>query len=369
MKRLCTEEERKLLYQNKGQMLQGINWTAARSKLGQVLEGIFLSAFLAIGATVLIAYCVSLSKIPLLIVMFILMAVFYIIYFVITSNLNVKKETKAFLKQQNLMVNGATIVAADGEKWFAYIEDDFVDESGKPIIIEYPAAIGEMSKADVGKRILVMYDGDSRFQLVKLNEELKRLIPEYATGYPLTEAMDTYQSIPHPKLACIEKEGHELSEGEKVSFAKLYVKVVQSVSTQMLKKATIALVFIAIVLCVLLNYAEGGYPLSQTVPIAAAFCVGFPIFLLLVAQLGKVNLRRQAQFVHVKEVVFHSYIVGQNQMTVHVYEWIDGQVRVCEYSAGNVATNTPYGSVLYKFMNQKGEVVLLNTCPVGKKQK
>lgn len=369
MKRLCTEEEKKLLYQNKGQMLQGINWTAARSKLGQVFVGIFLSAFVAIAVTVLIAYLFTLPHIVLIILLLLLMAVCNIVYFIITSNLNVKKEAKAFLKQQNLMVNGATIVAANGEDWFAYIEDDFVDESGKPIIIEYPSASYEVKKEEAGTRFLVMYDGDSNFQLVRINEELKRMIPEYSAHYPLTEEIESYLYIPHPNMARIEKEGHELSESEKTSFAELYVKVVQSVSMKMMKTGMKGLVVIAIILCILLNYVEGGYPFSQTVPIAIASCVGFPILLWLISRLGKLNLRRQAKFVSVKEVVFHSYIIGQQEMKVRVFEWIDGQVQRCEYNAGNVATDTPYGSVLYKFKNRKGDDVLLNTSPVGKKRK
>ena len=56
-------------------------------------------------------------------------------------------------------------------------------------------------------------------------------------------------------------------------------------------------------------------------------------------------------------------------MKVYVYEWNNDQVQKCEYFAGNVSTSTAYGSILYKFTNKKGEPVLLNTSPMGQKQK
>ena len=91
----------------------------------------------------------------------------------------------------------------------------------------------------------------------------------------------------------IEKAGHEIAESERASVADLYVKVVQSISLKGIKKGIVALFIICIIFCVLLDNVEGGYPLSQTLPIGAAVCVGYSLFIWLMSKLGKVNLRKQ----------------------------------------------------------------------------
>lgn len=180
MKRLCTEAEKNVLYKNRGQMLEGILWTASQNKLGHVFVRIFLSAIVMLVVGVWAAITFELPKFVFLLVMLVCFRITDMILFVIMSNLKVKKEAKAFLKQKNLMVNGATIVAVNEDSQFAYIEDDLLDEDGKPIIIVYPSCPHEVTPEDFGNRILVMYDDDSNFQLLKLNDELRSFIPNYA---------------------------------------------------------------------------------------------------------------------------------------------------------------------------------------------
>lgn len=369
MKRVCNEAEKELLYKNRKQMMDGIYWTATRSKLSHVFAGIVFSTAVMCAGIVWAAVTFEVTKFGLTLWMLLSFAVSYIIFFVITSNISVKKEMKAFLKQKNLMVNGATIVEVGEKDTFAYIEDDVLDEDGKPLIIDYPSCLNELTGEDVGKRILVMYDDDSNFQLVRLNDELKGLISGYSSDYPLADEISEYIRVPHPNMIKVEKTEHELSERERASFADLYVKIVQGEALRMAKISGAVLFISGIVLCGLLSVVEGGYPLSQTVPIAAIGFVALWLFFWLMSCIGKVNLKRQGQFTQVKEIVFHSYTISKNSSLVRVYEWMDGQIQTREYPAGNVFTRTPYGMIMYKFTNLKGEEVLLNTAPIKKRNK
>ena len=112
-------------------------------------------------------------------------------------------------------------------------------------------------------------------------------------------------------------------------------------------------------MCGLLSIAEVGVPLSKSLPIGIGAWFGFILFCCIIMPIGNVNRKRQARFEQVKQVVFQSYITGENRFTVRVFEWIDGEVKLCEYFAGNVSAKTRYGSILYKFTNQKSEDVLL----------
>lgn len=365
MKRICSMEEKELLYQNRKQMLQGINWTASHSRFGYYLASTLLALLVMFTVAIVGGIQFNLSKIPMWICMLITFSVAELILSLIFNRIRVRRETKAFLKQDNLMVNGATIVAMDETGHFLYIEDDFLDENGNPYIIQYPSRMYEMTPDEIGKRLLIMYADETRFQLVRLNDDLKQLIPSYSYHYPLTEDPERYQVIAHPNVLKITKEEKELSESEKEEFAKLYIKVVRSLSTKTVKKSAVALAVIGAVMCVLLDNVEGGFPLEKTVPIAVASYVGMIAFYWLMYALGNVNLRRQAQFTAMQEVVFHSYVFTGNSATVHVYEWVNGEVQVREYFAGNVFSKTAYGTVLYKFKNKKGKDVLLNTKPIG----
>lgn len=265
------------------------------------------------------------------------------------------------------MINGATLVKIEDNDKFIYIEDDFLDEEGKPILIEYPSRVFEMSPEDVGKRFLVIYDNDSNFQLARLNDELKGLIPGYSSFYPLSSKLDGYFRVPHPNVANIAKTGHELSGAEKEQFADLYVKVAQSIGSRTRKIGLIIETILFLFICFLLSIVDGGYPLEKTLPICAVAWVVMILYGFLLSCIGRIKNKRQGRdLMHVKEVVFHSYSIENSRYEVKVYEWDENRVRVREYPAGKVTPNTVYGSILYKFTNQKGDDILMNTSPLGK---
>lgn len=371
MKRICTESEKALLYKNRKQILEGIYQTASKSRLSHAFIAIFLSAIAMFAGIFGLAYLFHASKPVLIIGILICFAVSHSIFVMILNELRIKKEKRAFTKKKNLMINGATLVKIEAGDRFLYIEDDFLDEDGKPIMLEYPSRLLEISQEDVGKRFLVIYDDDCNFQLVRLNDKLRGLIPDSSSFYPLSGEVSEYSRLSHPNMKDLEKDGHKLSGHEKEEFANLYVKVVQSISFRFVKVSMITMAVLAVILCVLLDNAEGGYPLKETLPIGAAAWIGFALFVLIGNMIGKGNFKRQGmKLIHVKEVIFHSYIFEGTTITVKVYEWYNGQVRLRGYPAGNhVAADTVYGSVLYKLTKQDGDCILMNTTPVGKMSK
>ncbi len=274
---------------------------------------------------------------------------------------------KDFWNKGNVMINGATIVEVDAGR-IDYIEDDFKDENGKPVIIEYPDTLSDVKQVQEGDRILIVYDSDSRFQLMRMDDELKNLISEEDNNDILEQDLNECLHVPHPNLVKIKREVHELTDKEREEYAELHLAVRRSITNKGLKYSFIFLVVIAVILCVALNYVEGGYPFSQTVPIAAAVCGGIGLFSLLAFPIGNRNIKRQGQFKDVKEVVYRSSSDRQNDVTEYVYEWIDGKIQICEYPYCEIWSGTQFGDVLYKFTNMKGEPVLQNVKPVNQKK-
>lgn len=165
--------------------------------------------------------------------------------------------------------------------------------------------------------------------------------------------------IPHENLLRIEKDGHEVSDSEREAFAALHVKVVQDKAAKMLKICYPFLVVVAFVLCILLDKVEGGYPLAKTVPTAVIGCVGMAVFMVVMFAVGKVNIRRQGQFTYVKQAVFQSFSPEENRFTVFVYEWVDGEIRLCEYpDEKDLLSGAKYGDVVYRFTDKKGRYIM-----------
>lgn len=360
MKRLCTKAEKELLNNNKEQMLTGIYRTAARSKYSHTIITLILSLFIMIAgvAWVVTAFNVTGSAVTLFALLF--LGLSNLIISRILNALRVKRVAGKFLKQENLMLNGATLIEVEEGDHFSYIEDDFLDENGNPIIIDYPSCPSDITAADAGKRILIMYASDSNFQLVRLNEELRGLIPDTSAAYPLAEKPEQYTHVPHPNMLQIPKTEHKLSPREQEEFADWYVKSVQGASFKVMKICSIILLVCAAILCTVLHVTTEEYPLSKTLPICAAIIVGLAVLFWLLSRLGKVNIRRQAHFVAMEKVVFHSYAIEDRIVKIYVYEWNYGRARLCEYPAGNVSASTAYGSIIYKFTNANGDYTLLN---------
>lgn len=360
MKRVCNENERQLLLKNHNCLLTGIEKLRTGNSIVRVLGCFFVGMIIGIAGC---AGLVSLDAPEWLMWTWFGVSVFILprILSAILGSLKAKKRSKAFLKKEQILINGATVVGInEEERLFSYVEDDFADENGKPIILDYPALSKELLQGTVN-RLLVMYDGPDSFQLMAVNEELKPLIPS-ASNFDL-ESMDLTECkhLPHPNALHIAYEERDLTEGEKETFAEAHVKNTRADAMRVMKICSVVLVVAALVLCVALGYTEKE-PVKY-LPYGVFGCVGIIVFLYLASLLGKKNLKRQARFDAVKEVVFHSYLMKQTGQTVlavgYVYEWVVDHFEVVPYQNANMSMKTAYGTVLYKLTNEKGKAFFI----------
>ena len=353
MKRPCTPTERELLLKNRNQLLKGIYQTRSKGSYSAIFVGLFFSIVIMFAGIFPLVEIFDGEKIAFWL---------WVIFSFTVGKMKVKKETKAFLKKDNLCVNGATIVDVNPTKGtFSYIEDDFLGENGSPIIVEYPALPNGFSAADVGRRLLVMYDSDSTYELMQINEELGRMIPAYTDQYPLKKELYAHFVVPHPNAARLDFFGHALSEEEKERYADKFVAVTQGGAGKTLKICAVIIFVCIMVISVILGIT--GDCLAKALLIGAAVYIGLMLLILLARKAGKTNLKKTASFVYMQEVVFHSNEIHQRgkyvDTSMKVYEWKNNQFELVTYPAAAMPQNTPYGSVVYKFTNQKGKFIFM----------
>lgn len=363
MKRICNTDEKNLLLKNRNEILKGIYKTSAKGKYSGIFLGLFVSMIVMFAG---IFICVDLfdeySEAAFYVWVAFSFTVPNMIVRKVMNMLKAKKEVKAFLKKDNLMVNGATIVGLDvANGTFSYIEDDFLGADGRPVIIDYPEIPAGFTQAAIGKRIIVMYDGDSSFQLMKINGELRHLIPENAENYPLEMPLDVYEHVPHPNAVGIDYRGHVPSEEEKEKYADEYVKVTQGDAFKVIKICGIIIFVCVMTISVIFGIMEDC--LGKALLIGLGVSVGFIVFILLMRMLGKVNLKKAAQFTYVQDVIFHSNVINQRgryvSQSLKVYEWKNDKFELVEYPNGAVQGNTQYGSVLTKYINKKNVAIFM----------
>lgn len=361
MKRVCNQNERELLLKNRNQLLKGIYQTKAKSKYGHIFVGLFFSLIVMFLGIFPVAKWFDGAEAAMWAWIAFSLFVPSSIVTAVMGKLQVKKEAKSFLKKENLMVNGATIVTVDREKKiFSYIEDDFVDANGIPIIIDYPALPSGFSEAQVGQRMIVMYDSENSFQLMQMNEALTGLIPAYTEQYPLQRDIYAHWRVPHPNAAYADFCGHPLTEEEKKYYTEKRLQNLQKEGVKALIISGIILGIAVMLIATILGIGEDCLP--QALGIGAVVCVGFILFILLCRQIGKNNIKKQSQFVHVQEVLFHSNVIDRYGKYVStelkVYEWKTDHFEVVTYPQQTMPASTPYGCILQKFTTLKGKTVL-----------
>lgn len=362
MKRVCTKTEQELLYQNRKQLLKGTWIIASAVRLGDVFVSLSFSAVIMFAGIAWIADTFHGSVIVFSLWLLFSLSVPGAIVMLMINRGRLRKKTRLFLKQEGLMINGATIVGAnDSVKRFAYIEDDLQDEDGKPVVIEYPLRPREMSSGLEGERILVLYGSEDTFQLMRVNDALKKLLPDCPEHYPLEGGLDAYTCVPNPNVLKIDRQGHVLSAAERESFAALYTGNDRQERIKPLKTlVTIVAVCLALI-CLILD-VSGEFPFYRTAPVLTGGFAVYVFLLYLAMRRAVKQQKQQINFVQVKEVVFLSHERGA---VVSVYEWLDGKINICQYPAGRIPLNMEYGSILYRLENMQGQVFLMNKTEVS----
>lgn len=364
MKRTCNANERKLLLKNQNQILKGMLKASAKGKYANIFIGLFFSFVVMIAGIFPLVEIFDGSDVAMWIWFAFSFTVPNMIVSKIMTGMRMKKEAKAFLKKENLMINGATIVRVDAINGsIAYIEDDFLNSDGTPIIIDYPALASELKMEDEGKRLIVMYDGDASFQLMRVNDELHSLIPTYSEHYPLTKELSEYKRVPHPNASSIPFCGHVLSDKEKKYISELYMFCTWGSTKKILTICSCIIIPIVFFLSIVLNVTEGN-SIINGILIGLAVNVGIFAFFFLMRQLGKKNHSKICnRFTYVQEVILHSFEYKQRGQTVSlsisVYEWKNNHFELSTYNNTSVDLKISYGDVLYKLTNDKGAITFI----------
>ena len=360
MKRLCTKEEKQLLYKNKKQMLKGVFHTASESKSAPLIMSAIISCILGISFGAIFVEKLGLNQraVEIGVELFVLAAIFPLKIAIskIMNFLQENRQVRKYTRQKNLMINGGTIVAVDSREQFSFVEDDVSDGRGRRIIIDYPSCAYEIMPKDIGKRILLLYAFDTDFQVVKLNHELKGLIPDVE---PISEnEVNKGLRIPHPNTLKIDRVGHSLSEEEKKSFAKQYVKMGQKATLQKGKIYALIVLICMMVIGAAISKVEE-IPMWSIVPVIVPCFLVLAAFYWLFSLVKMAIAKRKAKFIYAKEVIFHSYYVNNRITRIKVYEWSSGRMQLYEYPAGSVSPKTTYGSILYMLTHCTDGIMLL----------
>lgn len=367
MKRICTESEKEIILSNMHQTLSGMSRSSGGSSIvkSTLISILLKSSSIILSCVITVNICLKFDC-PTYVMIICIMILWKIIEAILSVFYDVKrtnKEITKFLGQNNLYVNGATIIGAY-EEGIAYIEDDVKDSEGKPIIIKYPFHVTEISKEDVGKRLLIVYDENGEYQLLKINDNLISMIPDYSADYPLRFNPEEYLHIMHPNMLMIERGPRQITEYERNTYADMYVKIACSSLFLVLKVCYIVICSCVLLSCILLRLEPTGISLMKSMPIAVLGCGGMGLIIALMYQNRKKLFKTQAQFKSINEAVFQAYDIGNvddgNTGSVRVYEWINGRPELYQYPVGCVDPKTKPGEIVYKFINSNGDIIMMN---------
>lgn len=358
MKRVCNETERQLILQNRSMLLA----SCGQMKYTNGYSETFIATILTIIVyfTGLITFDGILGKHFLLELAWIIVAfkgtrfIFYAIYQIMYGN----KQKSRFLQSSNLYINGATVVDVDETAGIIYyIEDELCDLTGNPVIVDYSVYGKKLSRNEIGNRIAVVYASDSNFLIMKLNDELTRLVPGNFTDYQTGQ----YIHVPHPNASKMFPLPHNLNEKEKNYFLNMYDN-----NEQKTKSTVIVILSLVFVACVMTISSIVGYYMHDILKIIliglgiCALYIGIVLFFCWLGHIVNKNIRKKIDYESVQEVLFESDDFEWPNRTVNygvnVYEWMNGQFQLVQHSNTVVPKDTHYGDVLYKVKNKDGQI-------------
>lgn len=353
MKRSCSEEEKQLLYKNREQMLKGIFHTASESRSAPAIISVILAVVLAVGLRNVLGVTDFIMKLFAIALFFMLRIIVRKIMNAIRENLQIRKYTK----RKNIMINGGTIVSVEEADRFSYVEDDVISERDRPIVIDYPSRAYDIMPEDIGKRIIILYSSENDYQVVKLNDELRGMIPD---DVPIPDkVLERGLRLPHPGILNIDRIGHSLSDEEKESFAKRYARMVQRTSLNKGKIYSIVIIICMVILGVAISSVEG-YSMWKILQFELPVWMGMAVIYWFFTLIRMPLVKRKARFISVKEVIFHSYVIENKTATIKVYESNNWNVSLREYPAGKISEKTSYGSTLYQLTHRTDGIVFMS---------
>ncbi len=369
MKRLCSEMERQILCNNKNMIYKGMYETDVKGSNATMFIGLAVSfIFMLAGIVPMVILSEELnleeySKAIFGIWVLFSLSVPNVITRIIIHKIKVKRQISKFVNKSTIAINGATIVGVSADcNMVAYIEDGYVDEKGNPIIIDYPITSSELYTMSAGMRMIVMYESDTSFQLMRVNEQLRGMIPMYDEKYPLQNDPASYKRVPHPNAYNISATPRMLDEVERQKIAEAFVTKNQEAPKKAIKVCSVCFFIAIMVLAVILSNVEG-VDVGIGLLIGVAVWGGLMLLFILASMIGKVRFRNMATFYCVQEVIFHSNIIENIGRSVNcqanVFEWMNGTCNIVSYPMVNIPKPIKYGDVVYKLTSTNGKTHFL----------
>lgn len=354
MRRQCTEYEKEILYNNRGDILSETFETKHGIGLIPIFLGIILGGVIAYPMVIAIDL-----KGEFAIKGFVLICITIAVAGVqfIFRNIGSGREKNKIFKYNQVEINGATILGINyKDKCLIYVEDDFYDGQGRLQRISFP--VRDCGKLQNGMRMIAARTADGSYFLMRVNDETKNLIPAYCSVnlFDINAVQMFSQSIiPHPNAFYMDVYPRLLNQNEK----ELFLNNASSFNAKNEKLGMtcfgIALGIIELFTFLILIGTDivtgfGGVMILLVGLIAGAAGLMHLFRKLLRKQAGK----RFNQDVYVQRVLFISHdlaVVGYvTQNSLKVYEYVNGVMTTQNYMYSNYNEKNSYGTVLYKYV-------------------
>jgi len=351
MKRICTEEEKNVLYKNRHCIL----YDTFDKQHGNNISIILLGAFIGIIAGIFLAlYLDTPSSIEFILLLCIMLSI--IILQLISKFIGGTKDKRNVFKKYDIEINGATVVSINPkENCFIYIEDDYYDVNGKLAKLYSPLHF--YKNLTVGMRIMTIRSSDNSYFLMALNEQTQNLIPLYTSINlfdPSSYHLISARTLPHPNAVYMDVNPHALAPNEKEGILNKYYPsdtkfyVTMALVLEFIIVAVFALIFLCLTSSDIIS-AQKDYLLF--------FILAIPINILLtylyLKQIKKVRTRIRNNDIYVQRVLlieFSYQFVGYAPINnIVVYEYKDQALTKQTYANTLSAKSTSYGSIIYKY--------------------
>lgn len=352
MRRQCTELEKEILYNNRGDILSG----TLEGRHGNGVVPIFIGIVVGAVISIPIAFAMRLTdKYAIEGVMLVCIAIAIAGIQIVFRKIGISRDKNKIFKDQQVDINGATILGINNKDgFFVYVEDDFYDGQGRLQKIAFP--VNDPDKIAPGMRIMAVRTSDGSYFLMNVSNETRGFISGYSPvnlSDQNAAQMLSQSMIPHPNAFYMDVNPRLLTQNEKVAF-------LNNAGSFNAKNDKIGMVCfsVSIIIIALLTFVilVGSEVITQfryaMLWLAGLIVVGVGLIILFKKLLQIRSKKRFEQDVYVQRVLLISYdfnyIGFSAQAVLRVYEYVNGVMDTQSYLYPVYNEKKPYGTVLYK---------------------
>ncbi|MBQ4523751.1 MAG: hypothetical protein IJA10_12475 [Lachnospiraceae bacterium] len=284
----------------------------------------------------------------------------------------VRRSKRKFLKKQDFLLNGATVISVKDDKLFeveyVFVEDDEYLSSGVPYGIAVKSFKCDVKDIKEGERLLLIYENDGRnglsgnisLQIMRMAPEIEDMIPKEGSLNEETMNLKKLMCFPHPNAAKIEKEVRRLEPSEKKEVNRWFLKKEKRIKRNILLGfGTVFFVCYTLFVVQLadLGKLENGLQGKELLVCILAILAVISLLVFLGWACEKI-IRSGLEIEYVQEILFKEVKAKSKGQTYPVfYEWNGSKFTEKEYIYGSYRAE--YGKVFCKYMNEKGGVILV----------